>query len=704
MKRVSIFAVLIIFFLVGLSYADKKRPIDKIKFPQLNKFTLPDIIRTKLDNGIKLRLIKTAKLPLIDLRIMIKGGDVYDPSSKVGLAGITAQLLRIGGAGELKGDAIDKLLDSNGITISVSSQNDYFNIYLSCLREKLDEAMSVLSKILLKPIFDKAKLEEIKTQLASSISRRNDEPAPINSREFNKLIYGVQSPFAAILEHEHLDNITGGDVAAFYKRFFAPDNMLVGITGPVDMPEVKKAFEKNFGQWTHKASIPPYPEVREPKNDFKVAFAEKSNLNQSYLSIGHLGIKENFDEKAKMMVFNSIFAQSFDSRLNTRVRTKMGLTYGIGGGIITNYLYPGKTFFSTFTKSKSTIKAIKAIFDEIDIIRKEKVTDKELQDAKNYFLNSFVFRFSSPDNILNRELRREFYNLPKGYSEKLIGNIKNVTADDVLKTANKYLQPDKMIVFVLGKEEALDGKLSELGKVKKIDISIKPPALKEKIPEATPEALAKGNQTIMGLFKNTYKGFKSIKSLITESSMTLTMQGRSIPFEIKSTVLYPDKIYVEAKVMGMKIERIINGKKGVTKQMGREMPITEENILKSRINDLYHIYNAKGDFKFQYLKEIEHDKKKYDVIYTFDAKKNWIKFYINKATGLIEITESLSDMPGQSGVARTVKSGFKTVKGIPFAFESETFIKGKTVSKTTMKNVKVNPKVDPSIFALPEKK
>jgi hypothetical protein len=81
-----------------------------------------------------------------------------------------------------------------------------------------------------------------------------------------------------------------------------------------------------------------------------------------------------------------------------------------------------------------------------------------------------------------------------------------------------------------------------------------------------------------------------------------------------------------------------------------------------------------------------------------------MKYFINKESGLIEIEEKLSDMPGQSGVSRTVKSNFKTVKGISFAFKTEVFVKEKKVGEVTVKEIKVNPEVDPSIFKIEEKK
>lgn len=704
MKKFLILTILALFALGNLGFAEKGRAIDKLKYPPLREFKLPQIEKAQTQNGIKLRLIKTDNLPLVNVVIFIKGGDIYDPTSKVGLAGITAQLLRIGGTKELKGDEVDMLLDSNGISINFNASNDFYTVSLECLDENLDQAVSILSKILMEPAFDDEKLEEIKTQIATAISRRNDLPESINEREFDKLIYGEKSPFAPVLEYEYLDNIAKADVIDNYKRFFAPGNMLVGITGPINIIEINTVFEKYFGKWDQKADIPPYPQIQAPVHDFKVAFAEKPTLTQSYLSIGHLGVKEDFAEKAKIMIFNSIFSQSMDARLFNRVRTKMGLTYDIGGGIITEDLYPGETYYRTYTKSQSTLAAVRAILDEINIIREQKVTEKELSNAKDYFVNSFIFKYSSPEKILYQELNREFYGLIEGYSEKLLENLKKVTADDVLEVAQKYLHPDQMIIFIVGNEKDLDGKLEELGKVKKIDITIPPPALKEKIPAPTPESLTKGNQLIANLLKNKYSGYKELKSLETIGDMKITMMGQNVDMAIKTVSLYPDKIFIEVSFMGMKIPTVINGKKGVTKTMSQEQILSEEEISQRLFGDLYDIFHAKGKYKFQYLWEKEINSKKYDVLYAFDKNNNWIKYFIDKETGLNTIEEKVSHAPGMAGISRTVNSDFKFIKGIPVPYNSETFINDKKMIELKLKEVKVNQPVDTSLFTIADKK
>ncbi|MCP5048132.1 MAG: insulinase family protein [bacterium] len=676
----------------------KKRPVDKLTFPAINQFQLPAYQKAKTANGIKLRLIKDDKLPLVTLRVLFRGGSAYEPLSKVGLSGITAEMLRIGGAKGIKPDELDKQLDANGISLGSRATIDYFTVTLTCLEENLDRSLSLMAKVLREPSFDDEKLEEIKTRMSSGISRRNDQPNGILGREFDKLIYGADSPFASVMEHEHIDNISRLDVMRTYRDFYAADNMLVGAVGPLEMDNFKKLFEKHFGSWNTKANLRPFPTATEQKHDFKVAFAVKNDLNQNYINVGHMGVKRDLKMEAKFMVFNSIFSQGASSRLYLRIRTKMGLSYGARGGVQPEEIYPGTTSFYTFTKSESTVPVLKAIFDEIDIIRKGKVTQKELKTAKDYFLNSFVFRYSTPGQILYNSLQKELYGIPEDADKKLLEDIKNVTADDVLEVAQKYLAPEKMVVCLVGNEKKIEGNLSDIGKVKKIDLTIKPPALKEKIPPATPESLAKGQQLIDSLAAGKYKGYTALKSLETTSDVSMSMQGRKIAMVIKSTQLFPGKNHVEVSVMGMKFYTIFDGKKGMSIQMGKKTVMPEEDVEKSTFGNIYDLFTSKDKHKVQYLKEEKIDGKTYDVLYIFDAKKNWKKLFVNRDSGLMEIEEEVAKLPGQSGVARKIKSDFKTVKGIPVSFSSKTFVKDKVVMEVKVKDVKVNPTVDPSIF------
>lgn len=699
MKKTTALA-LILFFGLMAAAATEKRGFEKISYPELKAIDLPAPQAAATANGLRLRLLRDDKLPVVSLEILVRGGSAYDPADQVGLADVTAELLRIGGAAEFSSEQLDQLLDARGIEVAISSASDYFTISLSCLQENFPEAIALLAKMLRQPRFAADKLDEVKVKLASAISRRNDSPDGIRDREFNRLSYGAGSPFGAVMEYDHLENITLEDVRSCHQKYFAAANLLAGLVGPLEMAEILQVFEKNFGDWPAKADIAPYPQVQEPVHDFKVAFAEKANLNQSYVSIGQLGVKEDAAEKARILVFNAIFSQGFDSRLFVRVRSKMGLTYGVGGGIFTQYWRPGQTYFTTFTKSNTTILAIKAIFEEMDIIRKVRVGEKELLAAKDYFINSFVFKFSSPERIMGSELQREFYGLPADYQRNLLANIKQVTAEDVLQAANRYLDPEKMIMVVVGKEKDLDGKLGDLGPVKAIDITIPPPTVKEKIAAATPETLLRGRKLLQKIFKENYSGYAKLKSArFTGSAEIVTPQG-TMALKTVETALYPDKFHREIALPFGKIEIITNGGKGVQRMMGKEEPLPAEEMKKGHFGEPQDVFTNLDKYDFQYLREEKLNGKIFDIVYASGAEGRWIKFFIDRASGLIEMDEKLEDLMGQKGVYRQVYSAFKKMDGIAFPMKAEMFLKDKKVMTAAISDIVLNIDVDEGLFAI----
>ena len=283
----------------------------------------------------------------------------------------------------------------------------------------------------------------------------------------------------------------------------------------------------------------------------------------------------------------------------------MGLTYGVGGGIFTQYWRPGQTYFTTFTKSNTTLLAIKAIFDEMDIIRKARVSEKELLVAKDYFINSFVFKFGSPERIMSGELQREFYGLPADYQKNPAGRHHAGSRPRTScrrPTATSTRQ--KMIVMVVGKEKDLDGKLGELGPVRPVDITIPPPTVREKIPAATPETLRRGRELLQKVFKKNYSGYAKLKSARFSGSAEIVTPQGTMAVKTVETALYPDKFHREIALPFGKIEIVTNGAKGVQRVMGTGRAAARRRVLKKgRFGERKTSSRNLEHYDFQYLGE-----------------------------------------------------------------------------------------------------
>jgi zinc protease len=188
-----------------------------------------------------------------------------------------------------------------------------------------------------------------------------------------------------------------------------------------------------------------------------------------------LGITRKNPDYFATSVFNEAFGGGFSSRMFGDIRTTKGLAYAVGGGIGAGWDHQGMLRLMVSTKSATTIESIQALDEEIADLAKRPIDDEEIKRAKDSILNSFVFRFDSPDKVLQEKMAYEFYGYPLDFLENFQKGIEGVTKEDVARVAAKYLHRNQMAVLVVGNTKEFDKPLSSVGSVTKLDITIPPP-------------------------------------------------------------------------------------------------------------------------------------------------------------------------------------------------------------------------------------
>src|SRR5204862_6764066 len=227
-------------------------------------------------------------------------------------------------------------------------------------------------------------------------------------------------------------------------------------------------------------NCPKGPAFKPPEIEFHPAkpgyyLIPKEDVNQSSIRMVELGTTRRNPDYYAIEVFNEAFGGSFSSRLFRNIRTKLGLAYSVGGGIGTAFDHPGILRLSIGTKSQSTVESIQAMYQQIDDLAQQPITQAEIQQAKDSILNSFVFNFDTPEKVLRERMAYEFYGYPPDFLEKYRAGIEKVTKEDVARVAAKYLHRDKMPILVVGNAAEFGKPLSTLGAVTQLDIAIPPP-------------------------------------------------------------------------------------------------------------------------------------------------------------------------------------------------------------------------------------
>src|SRR4051812_12215025 len=220
--------------------AHRKAILSKIKTPPLSPFHPQLPKRVELPNGMIIFLQEDHELPLIDGSITIRGGSRLEPAAKVGLVSLFGQVWRTGGTRTRTGDQLDDYLEARAAKVETGGRADATTVGWSSLKNDFNDVFDVVLELLREPEFRSDKILLAKRQVATGISRRNDDPSGIARREAVKLAYGADSPFARTVEYATLDAITRQDLLDWHQRFVHPNNMILGVTGDFD-PAVMEA-------------------------------------------------------------------------------------------------------------------------------------------------------------------------------------------------------------------------------------------------------------------------------------------------------------------------------------------------------------------------------------------------------------------------------------------------------------------------------
>ncbi|MEA5553602.1 pitrilysin family protein [Anabaena cylindrica UHCC 0172] len=473
---VLVIALLLTFNFSRVATAAAKHYTD-LQFAPLPEVKLPKYERFVLDNGLIVYLMEDHDLPLVSGNILVKTGSRWETGDKVGLGEIFGSVMRTGGTLKHSADELNEILEQKAAAVETDISETSGSASFDSLTEDVETVFGLFAEVLREPAFAQEKLDLVKSQAQGGIARRNDNPSEIASREFKKLIYGQDSPYARTVEYATLAKISREDLLKFYQEYFHPNKMILGIVGDFNSTKMRSLIQSKLGDWKSDSQIATtqLPQVS-PANLGGVFMVNQPQLTQSNILMGHLGGKFDSPDYPALNVMNGVL-NGFGGRLFNEVRSRQGLAYSVYGSWSPRFDYPGMFIAGGQTRSDATVQFIKALQAEIQRLQTQKVTAKELNYAKESTLNSFVFNFQDPSQTLSRLMRYEYYGYPADFLFTYQKGITATTTTDVQRVAKKYLKPENLVTLVVGNQTAIQPPLTQLAAtVTPIDITIPPTA------------------------------------------------------------------------------------------------------------------------------------------------------------------------------------------------------------------------------------
>jgi predicted Zn-dependent peptidase len=438
--------------------------------------------RHVLSNGVVAFLAEDHDFPLVNVSVLVRTGNYLDPKGKEGLASMVGSQMRSGGAVRMTAEQFDEETAFLAAELSSGIGDTQGSANLNCLSKDLDRGLELFFNMLKTPGFQPDRIALYKNQVVQGMERRNDETSSIQAREWARLMRGDSHFSTAWSTKNSVESVSREDLMAFHQKYYRPGNFIFAVSGDFHSSEMLARLEKALQGWpVTKEKVPPVPKPQHTPVP-GVYVVNKADVNQGRVSLGHLGTMRDNPDYYALSIMNDILGGSgFASRLMTRVRSDEGLAYSVGSDFGLGVYYDGIFQASFQSKSATVAQATAIVLDEIKKMRTQKVTPDELERAINYRVEVFPRIFATAAAIAGTFANDEYTGRPAEFWDSYRARMRAVTAEDVLRVAQKYLHSDRLVFLAVGsaddilkgnpdKPEFALNKLSQNGEIKRIPL------------------------------------------------------------------------------------------------------------------------------------------------------------------------------------------------------------------------------------------
>jgi zinc protease len=405
-----------------------------------------------LENGLKVYLFRDLSLPRFSINLLIKVGQKDDPVEKVGVNYLTASLLEQGTNLYSATQIADKIA-SLGSDLSIAPSDEFTLVSIDGLSMSLDPIVDLYSELVFKPTFQNEEISKMKKELTAQLKKLQDDPSRVADLGLNNFIHkGTSLAFPSFGSEATLKKITKSDVIKNYLTNYRPNNAILSIVGNIGDDAEKKILEK-FKVWPSRPLKTSTVVATTQLDSKKMESQFKKDLIQSEIRMALPLVPRKHPDYLKLRLINEILGGGFVSRLNSKVRDQLGLTYGISSSLDLG-LDSGFLYVTTFTKNETTGQVIEQINAELKKLVDEGVTQKELSSAKNMVLAQFPRALETVDRIAFNFMYLDFYGVGPNYLYEFQRSVDRLSLDDVNEAIKNHLVLDKVKIFVLANPTA----------------------------------------------------------------------------------------------------------------------------------------------------------------------------------------------------------------------------------------------------------
>jgi predicted Zn-dependent peptidase len=308
-----------------------------------------------------------------------------------------------------------------------------------------------MADVVRRPTFPQTDMERVRTERLTALLQLRDNPQQLAAAAFARVLFGESHRYGTgVIGTESVNKaLTVADLKQFYAAHYRPQNAHLLVVGDVTAASVLPKLERAFGAWagTGPVARPTLAPVPAPTTR-RVFLLDKPGAAQSQIRMGTIGVARNTPDYHALDVLNTLLGGSFTSRLNMNLREEHGYSYGAGSRFDMR-LTPGPFFAAAGVQTDKTVESLTEFFKEVDGMRAP-VPDEELSRARNLEALSFPGTFETTGDMAGQLADLVVYTLPETFFNEYVPKIQAVTAADLARTADRFLQSKTFVVIVAG--------------------------------------------------------------------------------------------------------------------------------------------------------------------------------------------------------------------------------------------------------------
>jgi zinc protease len=429
-------------------------PLAELKLPEIKPFFL--------SNGLGVAVIQRDGLPVISLKVIIFAGESPSLRELPGMATLTANMLSRG-VSYITASQIEEMIESVGGDFSTHTYPDYSVFSFTFLEEYLDNALDLMSKMMLRPTFLKREIENIKRIMYYDLREKNNDPEFVAERQLKRLLFQNHPYKKSTFNQDVIKNLNQRALVSFYDRYYRPNNSLFVLTGNLNLRTATRKVSRYFSMWRKKElehpSIPPL----KPYDKEKICLIDLPEAKDATIYLGNIFPRLRGQDVFPLIVLNQVLGGTHTSHLFMNLRESKGYAY---------YAFSELDFFKNcnvfFVKARVrpevTYPSIMEILKEIEKITQEKIPSSEIEQAKSYLIGNFPLQIQTFDNLSSKISEIKALDMGEEHWSKYYENIMLVSSERVFEIARKYplLTP---VVVIVGDKNIISDYIQEFEEV-----------------------------------------------------------------------------------------------------------------------------------------------------------------------------------------------------------------------------------------------